>query len=45
VIPWFQWPEGTGSAAGLKFYGAMTNQDVSAILGIMDVWEFGWNEN
>jgi len=44
VLPSFTWPSGVGSAAGLKFYGAMTNAVMNELLGVMSTWEFGWSE-
>ncbi len=44
IIPDFAWPEGTGSANGLIFYGAVTDQAVAQILGDLDVVMFGYRD-
>jgi len=38
----FFWPDIEGSSNGLRFYGALLNDDFSAILGAYDMVEFGW---
>ncbi|GEM_PF-2365273 len=44
VLPEFSWPSGAGNVPnGLFFYGAMTTQDMTALWGSMDTWEFGWS--
>lgn len=42
VLPSFQWPSGAGEAHGINFYAAMTNPEMTALLGDMDVCTFGW---
>jgi hypothetical protein len=44
LIPEFEWPEITGSAEGLVFYGAMLNSESGAIIGSLSSWEFGYDE-
>ena len=44
VLPTFSWPEGAGSADGIYWYAAMTDADISELLGEMDSFEFGWGE-
>lgn len=44
VLPSFSWPTGAGVASGINFYGALTNPEMTAIVGDMDHWEFGWTE-
>jgi hypothetical protein len=43
VIPAFLWPEGAGSANGIKWYAAMTDQSMSSITGELGTFEFGWH--
>ncbi|MCD4653008.1 PQQ-binding-like beta-propeller repeat protein [bacterium] len=43
VLPEFPWPPGTGTATNLTWYAAMTNQEMSDLLGEMDTWTFGWH--
>lgn len=40
----FNWPEGSGSSYGVKFIGALLEEDFSAIMGTWDSVEFGWND-
>ncbi len=43
VIPRFTWPDtGNATMQGLLFYGAMLNQDMTAILGDYAVVEWGF---
>lgn len=44
VIPPFEWPEGSGSFAGAIMYGALVNEDMTAIRGEMGTITFGWEE-
>jgi len=44
VLPSFSWPTGAGSAAGLSWYAAMTDQSISSLLGDLGVFPFGWHE-
>ena len=44
VFPEFRWPSGAGTASNILWYSAMTDQDFSALLGELDIWEFGWGE-
>lgn len=44
ILPLFLWPEGAGSAAGIRFYGACTDPEITGILGGMDMETFGWAE-
>lgn len=39
----FTWPEASGSATGIRFLGAVLEQDLSGILGLWDWVQFGWN--
>ncbi len=43
-LPNFAWPSGVGSADGLTFYGAMTDQAITTLFGELDTWTFGWAE-
>lgn len=42
ILPDFYWPAGVGSAAGLRFYGALLTPDLSSIFGLYDVEEFSF---
>ncbi len=42
VLAAFVWPENVGTATGIKWYAAMTNEDLSEIFGTWWVFEFGW---
>jgi hypothetical protein len=44
VLPPVAWPEGAGIFNGCMLYGALTDQNVSQIIGELDTWEFGWTE-
>jgi hypothetical protein len=44
VIPVFDWPSGAGSASGIRWYAAMTDPEYTALIGVMDVFEFGWQD-
>ncbi len=44
IIPVFTWPEGTGTASGLMFYGAMTNAAMTDLMGGLGTVPFGWGE-
>ncbi|MBN1356485.1 hypothetical protein JXA40_09530 [bacterium] len=41
VLPAFTWPE-AGTAAGLMWYAALTDPNITGLHGEMDAWEFGW---
>ncbi|MBN1295418.1 PQQ-binding-like beta-propeller repeat protein, partial [bacterium] len=43
VLPEFEWPYGTSTAEGLMWYAAMTNQEITSLLGDMSTWQFGWS--
>jgi len=42
VLPSFPWPDNTGTASGLLWYGALTNPEITDIFGDFDVVTFGW---
>ncbi len=42
AIPGFFWPDTGSTASGLVWYSALTDPDVSTIVGSWDSWEFGW---
>jgi len=44
ILPAFPWPEIEGSVSGLSFYGGMTRQDFSRLLGEMDIVSFGYTD-
>ncbi|MBN1551070.1 hypothetical protein JW979_06360 [bacterium] len=43
VLPGFRWPFGAGSANGIYWYAAMTDQGVENLFGKMGVFSFGWH--
>ena len=44
IIPDFIWPSSTGSLENCMFYGAMTDPDITHLLGEMGMWQFGFGE-
>jgi uncharacterized protein (DUF362 family) len=44
VLPEFEWPPGAGTVAGILWYAAMTNPSMTALLGELDTFTFGWHE-
>jgi len=42
VIPPFSWPPNSGSAVGIVFWGAQTNNEITEIVGAFSRLEFGW---
>ena len=45
VLALFQWPEGAGTVtSGVRWLAAMTNPEMTAVMGEMDMWEFGWHQ-
>ncbi len=44
VLGMFSWPQGTGSAEGIRWYSAMTDKQITTLFGAMDSWEFGWGD-
>ncbi len=44
ILDAFPWPENTGSADGIFWYGAMTNTELNTLISNLDTWEFGWGE-
>ena len=45
VLELFQWPEGAGNVAqGVSWIAAMTNTEITDLLGDLDTFEFGWHE-
>lgn len=44
VLPVFSWPEGAGSFDGAVFYAALTDPDITQLIGDWDMWSFGWGE-
>ena len=45
VLALFQWPEGAGTVtSGVRWLAAMTNPEMTAVLGDMDTWEFEWHQ-
>lgn len=43
IIPPFPWPSGAGSLSGIVFWGALTNREITDILGVYDriEWSYG----
>jgi hypothetical protein len=44
VVSSFSWPVDCGSAQGVRWISAMTDQEITHIQGKMDDWEFGWSQ-
>ncbi len=44
VIDKFVWPEGFGNVEGIFFYAALTDPEMTELVGEMGVFDFGWNE-
>ncbi|MBN1552401.1 right-handed parallel beta-helix repeat-containing protein [bacterium] len=42
ILPRFTWPSNAGNADNIRFYGAMTDPEISHIIGDYDVATFGW---
>jgi len=42
LIPPFFWPPGTGAMQGIILYAAMTNPEMTSLLGNLDMIAFGW---
>ncbi|MBN1552198.1 agmatine deiminase family protein [bacterium] len=45
VLQEFTWPENAGNGNGIVWYAAMTDADITHILGDMDTWSFGWGSS
>jgi hypothetical protein len=43
ALPIFTWPAGTGSGSGLIWYAAMTDAEITQILGAYGSFSFGWH--
>ncbi len=44
VLPEFAWPQNAGVVSGIIWYAAMTNPEITGLLGNWDFMEFGWEE-
>ncbi len=44
VLPEFMWPAGAGSFTGAKWYGALTDPEITGLIGTLGMFEFGWTE-
>lgn len=44
VLPEFAWPSGTGSASGIKWYAAITNPQITALVGELGTFSFAWGD-
>ena len=42
VLDTFSWPGGVGTAWGITWCAAITDPEMSEIIGRMDTWSFGW---
>jgi len=42
VLPVFSWPESAGSASGIQWIAALTNPEITGIVGDYDIFVFGW---
>ncbi|MBN1295306.1 hypothetical protein JXA80_00910 [bacterium] len=45
IIKPFVWPEIPGSDDFIYFWGALLSPDLSSVVGTIDQWAFGWNDN
>jgi len=43
VLPVFIWPGNVGSASGINWYAAMTDQAITELFGEFDMFTFGWH--
>lgn len=43
VLPPFEWPEVDGSASDIMWYAALTNPEMTDIVGQSGAFKFGWN--
>ncbi len=44
IIPEFAWPDGAGTASGIRFIACMTDPAITIPYGEIAVAEFGWGE-
>ena len=44
VLPTFSWPENAGAASGIRWYAAMTDADITTLIGNLGQFEFGWHD-
>ncbi|HPQ41217.1 MAG TPA: hypothetical protein PLV45_12665 [bacterium] len=42
VLPVFRWPENAASAENVHWYAALTDPEVTHVIGEMDTFTFGW---
>jgi hypothetical protein len=42
IIPPFIWPEGAGAGSGLAFYAAITNPEITEVIGEFGFWSFSF---
>ncbi len=45
ILPSFTWPDHAGEADGVRWLSALTNPEMTEIIGNWDSWEFGWNSS
>jgi hypothetical protein len=43
IIDPFHWPSGVGAASGIHFISLFTKPDLSALMGVINIFEFGWS--
>jgi hypothetical protein len=43
VLPSFPWPGGVGTASGILWYAAMTDQNMTQLFGELGMFTFGWH--
>jgi len=44
IVDEFMWPEGSGSATGIMWYGLLMDSTFSNMIGAYGIFEFGWSE-
>ncbi len=44
ILPPFIWPEVGNSVSGIRWISAMTDPEITELLGVHDVWVFGWEQ-
>jgi hypothetical protein len=44
VVAPFYWPADAGTGSGFRFISAITDPDITMILGAMGTWPFSWGE-
>lgn len=44
VVPEFAWPSGVGSAAGIVWWAALTNESMTELMSNLGTFTFGWTD-